>query len=398
MITLENLLNIIKFGLQNLHLLNESCKKVNVKDITLLNEDTLCCSFLANATNSNDIKLEMAPIIGFFNGFFRDNKYEGINLNYYAVRAFNKDNEELLNALCTKSTAELIGKGNSIEWLKLTLFQENTADYRLAQAKQIISEIENGLREIVKVKLNAKFGEDWWNKGLNNKLGKEVKETYSNQFGDECNDGNTLIAYTYTLQLKKIILTHFNLFISYFSNQSDFESLMDKLNKIRREEAHNRNISTTDLETLKELHEKLTSKILLELVAFQSVYLTENWRLKIKRIMVERQYSAIHEEEAITNEANLLRKLVKIKENLTHLISYVDETIIKLKSITTPVHKKELQRELVFHYEKFKELQELLLAQTDTLDNDKIKTVVDKINAHKTKMDEFSQKFLMSEN
>lgn len=396
--TIENLIKAVSGGLKILHILSPNCKEINFKEVSLLNEDTLCCSFYPISQKSNDIKLEIATIMGFFNGFFKDTSYENINFNYYAVRAYDTNNVEILNALSTKSAAEYIGKGKSIEWLKLTLFQENTEDYRLSQAKQIISEIENGLREIVKTKLKSKFGDEWWDIGLNNKLGAEVKEMYSKQFDVDCSNGDILISYTFTLQLKKIILTHFNFFKSYFQTQTNFEGLMDNLNKLRREEAHNRSISDLDLDNLRDLHEKLLSKILIDLPSFQSVFLTENWRIKIKRIFTERQYKSVHSEFEVNNESNLEKKLFKIKENLTSLISYLNDTLIKLRSITVPVHKKDLHNELIFCYEKQKNLQELLFEQTLTLNNEKINSIVNEIRLHEIKMNEFSSKILLSEN
>ncbi|MCY0977174.1 Swt1 family HEPN domain-containing protein [Chryseobacterium wangxinyae] len=397
MMTIENLINTVSGGLKMIHILNTNCDELNVKDVSLLNEDTLCCSFYPVSQRSNDIKLEIATIMGFFNGFFRDTSYENINLNYYAVRAFDINNMEILNALSTKSAAENIGTEKSIEWLKLTLFQENTEDYRLSQAKQIIFEIENGLREIVKDKLRDKYGENWWDIGLNSKLGKDVKEIYFNQFGMDCTDGDILIAYTFTLQLKKIILTHFNLFKSYFKSPTQFENSMDQLNKLRREEAHNRPISDFDLVNLRELHEDLLSKVLIDLKSFQSVYLTENWRIKIKKIMNERRYRSIYSELEIINELDLGKKLLKVTENLTSLISYLDDTIRKLKSITVPVHKKDIHKELLFCFEKQKELQQFLLDQTLIFDNEKINSIVNEINLHKIEMDKFSMKILLNE-
>ena len=397
MITIDNLTKMVSTTLKMLHILNDNCDEINVKEVTLLNEDTLCCSFYPVSKNSNDIKLEIVTIMGFFNGFFRDTNYENVNLNYYAVRAYDINDNEILNALSTKSAAELIEKGNSIEWLKLTLFQENTEDYRLSQAKKIISEIENGLREIVKTKLRSKFGEEWWDIALNSKLGADVKEMYSKQFDIDCTNGDILIAYTFTLQLKKIILTHFDLFKSYFQTQTQFETLMDNLNKLRREEAHNRTISDLDLKKLQDLHEKLLSKVLLDLPSFQSVFLTENWRIKIKKIFNERQYKSIHNEQEVNNESNLEKKLIKIKENLTSLISYLNDTLIKLRSVTAPIHKKDLHNELIFCYERQKELQESLFEQTLTLNNEKINCIVNEIRLHEIKMNEFSSKILLSE-
>lgn len=397
MITIENLTQMVSGTLKTIHIFNNNCKQINVKNVSLLNEDTLYCEFYPTSKNSNDIKLEISSIMGCFNGIFRNNQYENVNLKNYAVKAYDKNDNEILYALSTKSTAELIGKEKSIEWFMQTLFQENTEDYRLAQAKQIISEIENGLREITKIKLKDKFGEDWWDIGLNNKLGKDVKDLYYSQFGIECTHGDILIAYTFTLQLKKIILTHFSLFKPYFQSPTQFESLMDKLNKLRREEAHNRPISDLDLQDLKNLHENLLSTFLVDLKPFQSFYLTENWRIKIKKIMIEGRYTSNYNNLEIINEPDTVKKLSKIIENLTSLISYLDDTIIKLKSIIVPIHKKDIHKELLFCFERYKELQGALLDQTLTLDNDNISLIVNEIRSHEIKMADFSSKILLNE-
>lgn len=397
MITTENLLIFLKTGLENIHLLNPKCPEISVKEISVVNEDNLCCIFYPKSSKSNDIKLEISSIMGFFNGFFRENLHENINFSHYMVRAFNSSNEEVLYALSTKSTAELIGTGKSIEWYKLTLFQENTDDFRLTQTKQIIYEIENCLRELVKLKLSNKYGENWWGLSLNNKLGNDVKETYKNQFGEEINDGNILIQYTFTLQLKKIISTHFNLFKSYFSKLDEFNSQMDLLNKIRREEAHNRIITIELLEKLKELHENLISKALFELSNFQSVFLNENWKLKIKTIMNTSEYKPKYNNSEIQNETNLVIKLIKIKENINNLIIFLDEKVIKLKSVIAPIQKKETQKEIVFYFEKLKNLQLSLLKETETLNTERISEINSEIQKHQIEMDIFSKNFVINE-
>jgi hypothetical protein len=397
MFRLQKVIEITKLGLENLDTLSEGSKKIRVINVSVINEDTLCCDFYSNSDNSIDIKMEIATIMGFFSGFFRNDGFEGISFANYAVKAFDRNNVELIYAISSKSTAELIGKGNSINWLKSTLFQENTADYRLAQTKRIIAEIENCLRELVKTKLHQQFGDNWWDKSLDNKLGKDVKLTYLNQFGIECNDGNILISYTYTLKLKKIISTHFKFFKPFFDSLADFDNQMDNLNKIRREEAHNRSITEKNLIDLNDLHERLTAKILLELTTFQSGYLTENWRMKIKKILVEREYKPIHNEQEVLNEKELSIKLQKTKQNIEHLVSYLSETIIKLKSISTPVHKKTMQRELVNVHEKFKDLLVELLQTSTRIDEGEIKMTKTKIDEHKKVVDSFVGNFLLSE-
>ncbi|MGG7550691.1 hypothetical protein ACQ7CX_08685 [Chryseobacterium arthrosphaerae] len=397
MITIQNLIQIVSGSLKIIHILNPSCRQMDVKDVSLLNADTLCCDFYPISKNSYDIKLEMSAIVGCINGIFRNNTYENIDLRNYVIRAFDKDDNELMYALSTKSTAELVGTGKSIEWFANTLFQENTEDYRLSQAKKIISEIENGLRAIVKIKLRDKFGEDWWEVGLNNKIGKTVKDLYFNQFEVECTDGDVLIEYTYTLQLKKIILNYFNLFKSYFKSINLFETSMDNFNKIRREEAHNRPISQLELKELEGLHENLLSVLLTDLKSFQSAFLTENWKLKIKKIMLERLYKSIYSEQEIVNELDSQQKFFKIKENIIDRISYLNDIVIKLKSVIVPVYKKSIHQELLFCYERRLKLDQSLLLETISHNKERMDEISIEIYSHEQKMDEFSKKFILNE-
>lgn len=397
MITIENLTKMVSGALKTLHFFNSNCKEINVKDVYLLNEDTLCCDFYPVSRNSYDIKLEMAPILGCFNSYFRNKQYENINLKNYAIRAYDGEDNEILYAISSKTKAELIGEGGSIEWLTSAFFQENTEDFRLGQAKQIISEIENALREIVKIKLRDKFGNDWWETGVDNKILRDVKKIYFNNFGVDCTEGDILIDYTFIYQVKDIILSNYELFKSYFHSSIQFESLMDDFNKLRREEAHNRSISNINLENLRVLHEDLLADILLDLKSFQSLFLTENWKKKIKKIMIEGRPEAIHNETEISNESNVIQKLLKIQENLSSRISYLNDTITKLKSITAPIHKNGIHSELIGCFEEDMKLRKALLNETLTLNKENISTIMNQIKSHEQKMDEFSVKFLLNE-
>jgi len=129
-------------------------------------------------------------------------------------------------------------KGNSLDWMKSSIFQENTEDYRLSVAKKQISEIENALREIIVDRLSKKHGKNWFILSVGKKLRESVIGTYTNQFGFEIEDGDVLIKYTFVLQLKKIICTNWKDFSDLFSNKIRFEEVITELNLIRREEAH----------------------------------------------------------------------------------------------------------------------------------------------------------------
>jgi hypothetical protein len=127
------------------------------------------------------------------------------------------------------------------------------------------------------------------------------------------------------------------------------------------------------------------------------LFLTENWKRKIKKIMIEGRSEAIHNDTDISNESNVIQKLLKIQENLSHRILYLNDTLTKLKSITIPIHKNSIHSELINFFEEDLKLRKALLSETLTLDNEKITMIVNQIKYHEQKMDEFSLQFLLNE-
>lgn len=395
-ITFSNLVDAIKFGLQNLDKLNGSKQNIRVRDIKLINEDSLVCEFYPHKENSTDIKIEISTIMGFFNGFFRDDPYDGIRFRYYAARAYNKEDIELLYALSSKVSAEQIGTGNSIDWMKSTIFQENTNDYRLGVAKKIISEIEITFREVIKDILSKKYGTDWWNLTLNNKLGKSIKDTYYYQFGFEITNGNVLIEYTYILQLKKIITTYWSDFKVLFDKTNDFENLIDNLNLIRREEGHNRLITQSHLEELNEIYIKLLSKISEKYPDILPTHLIDSWKSKIKLILGN-GYKPLYTPSELIDEPDLKIKLLKSINSTKHLIEYIEEILIRLESLVVPIQKNAIHNELVQHFFHYKNLSEKKLKNIANGELKVLLKTLKEIENYEITMNNFSEKFLLSE-
>ncbi|PQJ78403.1 SEC-C domain-containing protein [Polaribacter porphyrae] len=395
-ITLSNLINTIKLGLENLDKINGSKQKIRVKDIKLMNEDSLVCEFYPYKKKSIDIKIEIATIMGFFNGFFKDDPYDGIRFRYYATRAYNNEDLELLYALSSKASAEQLGTGNSVDWMKSTIFQENTNDYRLGIAKKIISEIEITIRKVIKDILSKKYGTDWWNLTLNNKLGKSIKDTYNNQFGFEIDNGNVLIKYTYILQLKKIITTYWPDFKMLFNKKTDFENLIDSLNLIRREEAHNRVITQSHLDELNEIYIKLLSKISEKYPEILPTHLIDSWKSKIKLIM-SNVYKPLYSNSELIDEPDSKIKLIKSINSTKHLIEYIKETIIRLQSLVVPVQKNAIHNELVQHFDNYKNLSEKKLKNITNGELQILLKTLKEIENYEITMNEFTGKFLLSE-
>ena len=393
--SMDSLLSVVRIGLENLDAFEGSNNKVNVKTISVVNIDTILCEFYSYADNSIDIKVETSVIISFMSAFFKD-ELESYGFRYYAAKAYDNNDQELLYAISSKETAQLIGQGNSIDWLKSTLFQENTSDYRLGQAKKIISEIENSLRHVITEVLNGKYGNDWWSKSMDNKLGKGVKQTYSEQFGEEISDGDILIKYTYTIQLKKIISTHWSSFNHLFDNKIEFENAMDKLNLIRREEAHNRNITEEQLSELKNLYYLILSKVSESYPEFIPTYLIDNWRLKIKVIMSD-SYKPLFSGNELIDEENPILKFNNSIQTTKHMIEYIEDKVGKLKSIVVPVQKKSLHDELLDIFSQYLILQEKKLEKALAGEHEELLSTLKLIEQHEKQFNNFAEKFLLSE-
>lgn len=394
--TIKTILVWLKSGLENYDLLVESRKKVMVKDLRILNENTIECKFYSYSENSIDVKVEIAAIIGFMHGFLKEDSFENLKINYYAVRAYNKNNIEILNALTYKDAAKLIGQGNSIDWLKSTLFAENTIDYRLGIAKRIISEIEISLRHVIKSVLFDKYGSDWWNIALKNKIGESIKTTYYEQFGEKNFDGKILINYAYILQLKKIILTHWIEFKHFFRSRENFETIVDRLNIVRREEAHNRNVNENNLKELEEIYYVLLEKISIKYENLIPTYSIDNWRLRIKSIM-SNKFQPIFEPEVIIQGQDLSEKLNKITLSTINLVNHLEDMIEKLESVIVPVQKKIIHEELIQQYIILKNLQNTKLVQIRNKNFENTESTIIAIKKHENDMMIFSGKFLLSE-
>ncbi|MCD4734927.1 MAG: hypothetical protein K8R53_02685 [Bacteroidales bacterium] len=302
--SISEILSFLKTGLQNINLVNKEVANIDVKKIDLLNNKTLECQFYAVSNNSIDVKVEISSVMGALHGFFKDDSFKNIILNYYAVRAFDKEDSELMFVISSKETAALIGQGNSVDWMKSSIFQENTKDYRLGVAKRQISEIENALREIIVDRLSKKHGEDWFILSVGKKIRKGVINIYYNQYEIETEDGNILINYTFILQLKKIICTNWKDFSDLFANKIEFEKLLVEFNSIRNEEAHNRNISTEDLEKLKKIYEFILIGITAKYPSIIPNFLIDNWKIQIKEIMLSNKLEMIYADEEIQSETN----------------------------------------------------------------------------------------------
>jgi hypothetical protein len=392
----DSLLSIIKFGLENGNVFADGAKKVNVKAVSTINGgDTILVEFYAQHSKALDIKWEMAYIMSFLSSFLKDELYNDTHIKMFGVKAYNQNDVEIMYAINTKAGAAAIANGNSIEWFKTTLFQENTADYRLARAKTMISDIENALRKVIKDLYESKLGAGWWDAVIESKVSSVIKGIYKNQFGSEISDGSILINYTFTLDLKKIVSADWGTFRHLFDKKIAFEQAMVDLNVIRREEAHNRDITEAHLADLERIYYTLLGEIASLYPDVTVNYMVENWRSKIKSAM-STPIGCIYTMDEF-NEKDLEGRRQLIITDCNAQIVYLGNIVRKLNSLSPPVSKRKKHEEMISLLNGMLSLQEQKLQRTQDLQFDDVQEIINAIQQQKMKMDIFSYEFVLQE-
>ena len=316
-------------------------RKCRVKGIRIINNDTVVCEFYPYSTKSMEIKVEIGSIMPMIVAFWRDNPHVPQDIRNFAVRAFNSQNEELMYAISSRETAELMCEGKSIEWIQNTIFQDNSDDHRVTLAKRQISEIENALRVIVCEVLANSRGPQWWDQYVDSQTRGDARAAYKNQTGATSTDGSVLISYTYLLKLKKIISDNCSEFVRIFPDNTRFEAWLDDLNAIRREEAHNRPITHAHIATLKQIYNDIMRAISQQYPDIVSSYLSENWRSRISAII--EKYSEKQKSRSVSSELGLGHNMDIVKETISDL-SDVDA---RISSISPPPDKIDSHKELL---------------------------------------------------
>ncbi|HQN73480.1 MAG TPA: SEC-C metal-binding domain-containing protein [bacterium] len=162
-VKIHTALDIIKEGLLNYDKLSKTNRKYNVKNVELINGETVAVSYITGKVSSMDIKIEMGEIISFVGSFFLA-ETEGLLFDIpklFGVKAYNTNNIQILYVVSPLSAVKHIAKGESLEWLKLSHFEDTTQDFILQQAKGQISAIEKSLRRLIYSVLNKKYQDNW---------------------------------------------------------------------------------------------------------------------------------------------------------------------------------------------------------------------------------------------
>lgn len=317
-LTLANTTEAIAFGLRN--------EGLRVSKVRLVNNDTFLVEFVTDQFTSVDIKAEIATAIGFMNGFFRDNDLVPVTPKHFAAQAFTTDAKPLVHAISSRHAAEHLSNGRSLEWLNGTVFQEHTQEFKLGTAKRRIAELENGLRSLIRYVLSAAADTDWWVQCVGRKVRQQTEAMYERQEGIECSDGDTLIDFTFLLDLRRIIVSNWSRFDHVFPEQTRFAGRLEELNLIRRREAHNRELSDQDLEDLDSIHRELMTSVAQVVPDAASNYLLENWRNRLSEIFdaaAQSQVETVPSGQPLLAIAALRRQIERFEDIETQVASVV---------------------------------------------------------------------------
>lgn len=383
--SIHDLCEVATLGLSQQSAYTDDNKKIKIKKLSLLNNSIIQCQFYPYAEESTDIKNEIAFIMGFLASFFRA-EFRLQNIQNFAVQAYSEKDIEIMYAISSLQAADWIAEGKAIEWLKNTVFQENTIDHRMIIAKRQIAWLENSLREVIAKICTQNFGNNWWNNCVDNALNKKLSKNIPHQNLTEREQLN----YTYIVDLKDIIVKQWDKFKSIFSiSQTDFETILETLNIIRRDEAHNREINDNKIKHLDEIYQKIMGNIGAAYPELVPQYLVENWRNCVTNLIEEYNQNPviIDKGESWSYAINQTQTMVKRLRDIE----------VKLQSIIVPPLKQKLHDELLQIFMDMRNAIERMLKAAQDNDMLELKNALVKFDDNSQQVKSFIAKYLMSE-
>jgi hypothetical protein len=382
--SINDALKILKVGLKG--------HGLDIKDVSVANGTTLKISFVAKSDKSVDVKAEVVSAMSFAHGFLKDEETGEVQygLEFMACEVDKAAGGKLMHVISPMVAVRHISNGEAIEWLQKSIFQDHTQDYVLSVAKKRVSELENGMRGAIREVLEKKHGAGWWNAAVSNKVRQSTEGMYLAKEGVSSTDGNKLIYFTFLLDLRKIVVSNWRDFDRIFKNQARFTTLLDDLNKIRRAEAHNREISDQEMKDLEAIHGELMNQVAVEVPNVVPQYLVDNWRLQLSKVFE----SNIKRHQFVQPKPG---DLESAKSSVKGQIGRYADLETQVKSILVPAGKADLHNELVG---KIGGVKDSLIAILDAAENDRVgeleqlKKSSDKANAE---LQKFRETYLMSE-
>lgn len=389
-----SLQELIKLAVEGFEVLQGSGQiephELELNSIEILNDSVLVASIVPSVSDSIGIKIEACTVMSFMSGFFEDDFALPLNIKNLGVRAFTGDGDELMYVLSSRETARYCGQGQAIEWLANSIFQDNTPEHRVARAKMLISRIETGLRTAVAKRLEQSHGIGWWGASVPKPIKDEVANTSKKALGATAS-GTQLIEYTYLRHLKEIVLQNWSEFDADFSDSSKFESAMNELNGIRRDESHNRPISDAQITALEGLYSYLAGAVVGVDPSAVPGYLIENWRDRLAAIVQETS-------EAMPDISDNDRQDgVLVREKFDRYAAALSDGLERLRTVVVPAGKEPLHSELQDHWTALCHALDEMQAAADSGDTQRLAAAASRHEQNLGHLKSFAATYLLSE-
>jgi len=334
-------IKFLEYGFRNYSKLSNSKRNFNINRIYFSQQNALVVEYITNKIDPMDIKIELGEIISFIGSFYLSNEdnplYEIPNL--FAATALDNNKSKLIHVVSSHSAATSIMRGNPIEWLKNSMFEDQSKENLMAQAKRTISRIEISLRETIYKILSDNYKGQWYEQ-IDKKIFDDAYRIYRKNTKNYDKNDSEILSYTYLPQLKAIIEDNWDSFNTIFIDKESFDNNMNQLNKIRRDESHNRPITQEQLKILNGIYQKIMSAIAKIIPEVVPQYIVDNWHNNLIKI-TEKLSNAIPklEEKDRTN-------FEKTSNALIEYYNAIKIAVIEIKEILIPISKIDLHRKL----------------------------------------------------
>lgn len=236
--------------------LNPDLRPVDVKEVRI-HQSVIMVDFSAESTHAASVQTEIVNVMAGLSGLLATNELSDEPIHNYGVRAWG-DEDWLAYAFSSAEAAKLIGGGRLVEWLATALYQDNTPEHRMHSAKRLISQVEVGMRDVIDRVLSKSAGPGWRSQTVSDLSGARSR---ASRAGVSSPSPRQLLDYAYLDDLRRIVAARWDDFAQIWDSRSGFEQRMERLNALRREESHNRSISTNALSELELLHDWILGAI-----------------------------------------------------------------------------------------------------------------------------------------
>jgi hypothetical protein len=389
-----SLQELIKLAVEGFGLLQDSgqitLRELQLASIEVLNDSILVASAIPSVSDSMGIKIEACTVMSFMSSFFEEDFALPPNIKNLGVRAFTSDGDELMYVLSSREVARYCGQGRAIEWLTNSVFQDNTPEHRAARAKLLISRIEIGLRSAIVSRLEHHYGTTWWATAVPKGVRDDVAKASRRALGGAATESQ-LIEYTYLVHLKDIVLQNWDEFKDMLADSGKYERAMDNLNGIRRDEAHNRPISPSQIKKLEGLYAYLAGAATAVDPGAVPGYLAENWRDRLSTIVNETSKAMPEMLDADRQDPALVR--AKFDRYATAL----EDGLARVKTVVVPPSKEGLHSELEDHWAKLCRALDEMQAAADSKDTARLTTAAAEHEEMLGRLKTFAATYLMSE-